>query len=39
MLKLVMTDNQMKHAFGNGWTVDVIALLFSPLKKTLSKVA
>jgi site-specific DNA-cytosine methylase len=39
MLKLVMTENQMKHAFGNGWTVDVISLLFSPLKNSLNKVA
>ena len=31
-LKLVMTDNQMKHAFGNGWTVDVIAHIFKNLK-------
>ena len=31
-LKEVMTDNQMKHAFGNGWTVDVIAHIFKGLK-------
>jgi DNA-cytosine methyltransferase len=27
-LKSVMTDNQIKHALGNGWTVDVIAHIF-----------
>lgn len=31
-LKEVMTDNQMKHAFGNGWTVDVIAHIFKGLE-------
>ena len=28
-----MTDNQLRHAFGNGWTVDVIAHIFSNLTK------
>jgi DNA (cytosine-5)-methyltransferase 3A len=27
----VMTENQLKHAFGNGWTVDVIAHIFKSL--------
>ena len=31
-LQEVMSDNQMKHAFGNGWTVDVIAHIFKGLK-------
>jgi DNA (cytosine-5)-methyltransferase 3A len=31
-LEGVMTDNQMKHAFGNGWTVDVITHIFKNLK-------
>lgn len=31
-LQEVMSDSQMKHAFGNGWTVDVIAHIFSNLK-------
>lgn len=39
MLKLVMTDNQMKHAFGNGWTVDIISSILCSLKMYLNKVA
>lgn len=31
-LQEVMSDNQMKHAFGNGWTVSVIAHIFKGLK-------
>ena len=27
----VMSENQLKHAFGNGWTVDVIAHVFKNL--------
>lgn len=33
VLETVMSDNQMKHAFGNGWTVDVIAHIFKGLKQ------
>jgi DNA (cytosine-5)-methyltransferase 3A len=31
-LETIMTDNQMKHAFGNGWTVSVISHIFKGLK-------
>ncbi len=32
-----ISDNQRFHAIGNGWTVDVIAHIFSFLKEELSK--
>ena len=31
VLAEVMTENQLKHAFGNGWTVDVITHIFKNL--------
>jgi len=32
LLNSGMSDSQLRHAFGNGWTVEVIAHIFKNLK-------